>query len=803
MRIVLALSLGSENGNSAMLKRIKSIQNVGRFKNCKPANIEFGPITFIYGLNTYGKSTLGDVFSSLRTFDAASIKARKTIPSDSTPQEIELSFLAEGKQETTVKYSHGEWSKNFPIELSLHVFDDGFYHKNLFSSRQFTRATKEAFSSFILGEQGVVKTELITSKNKLKAEVTRELGKLKTNVFNDISDLPSFLTLASIESKETLEDKVGLLRTDYDSLKKQRSNIQKITNRKTLIATNWTKEFSQGLKLMNSTLRESMKVHQEAAREAVAKHISKNFKGDRGAEAWIRQGLYYRKGDECQFCGQYMSLDALDLINIYEQSFDTSFENNSTRIIKALESAHAAISKPYITQLTSILERNKEPLASYPELDESAYFTKLRQLVADIEGEISEAIPEWNAQWSGFVDSLNLSVMKKKETPNLDLPELRDFGLTQIEANLTTLCYRYDQLIEQTNTAILEFKATINVTDLDKKMEQIAEEGKTLNSIILRIKLDPQCNEFVKLSQKSEALTKEIPTLNNELRKEQSDFLDRYFLKINEYFEKFGSEDFELCKGEDGKGHTPVYFLKVKYHGHDVSEKNLEQVFSESDRRALALSVFWAGVMESEPDKRANTIVILDDPITSFDCNRMTSAHMEIVELSKKVRQVLILSHFEHGVAAFLSIYRNQLQVRLISISKNDQTSNLTLPDVDSFIATEHEKRRSKIFSFISSETDVHNAADLRVFFEIEISHRFAQQIASKDISEVNLSDRIDKLQACSIISEEVAKAAHDFRILLNPVHHVWQSNNIEDQRNVAKKLIAFIYSELLPTAIQ
>lgn len=185
MRIVLALSLGSENGNSAMLKRIKSIQNVGRFKNCKPANIEFGPITFIYGLNTYGKSTLGDVFSSLRTFDAASIKARKTILSDSTPQEIELSFLAEGKQETTVKYSHGEWSKNFPIELSLHVFDDGFYHKNLFSSRQFTRATKEAFSSFILGEQGVVKTELITSKNKLKAEVTRELGKLKTNVFND------------------------------------------------------------------------------------------------------------------------------------------------------------------------------------------------------------------------------------------------------------------------------------------------------------------------------------------------------------------------------------------------------------------------------------------------------------------------------------------------------------------------------------------------------------------------------------------------------------------------------------------
>jgi wobble nucleotide-excising tRNase len=141
-----------------MLKRIKSIQNVGKFKLCKPAAVEFGKITFIYGLNTYGKSTLGDIFSSLRTGKTSAIKARKTIPGDDSKQEITLSFQPEGKSESNIVYSNDSWQSKLPADLNLHVFDDGFYHDNLFSSRQFTRATKEAFSSFVLGEKGGCKS---------------------------------------------------------------------------------------------------------------------------------------------------------------------------------------------------------------------------------------------------------------------------------------------------------------------------------------------------------------------------------------------------------------------------------------------------------------------------------------------------------------------------------------------------------------------------------------------------------------------------------------------------------------------
>lgn len=782
-----------------MLKRIKSIQNVGKFKSCRAAPIEFGNLNFIYGLNTYGKSTLGDIFSSLRGGDIAAIRARKTIPINSAPQEIELSFQAEGLQEVSVKYTGSSWTENFPEQLGLQVFDDGFYHKNLFSSRQFTRATKEAFSAFVLGEQGVSKAKEISEKNKKKGELVREIGKLKKNVFGEIENFAQFLAEDPEAAEQPLEEKISLLRAEFEGVKKQRDNIKKIISRKEFNTALWAKEFSKGFELINLTLSSSMRSHQEAARKVVVEHIANNFKGGRGAEAWIRQGLNFHKGGDCLFCGQYLTFEALDLINLYEQSFDASFENNSKSVAAQITSARASLSNNLIERLRLVIEGNKEALVSYPELDENEYFSKLRSLLIDVESELLSGLSKWGESSVRFFDELDQMIIQKKEVPNIALPAVDDCGLLEIDSMLNSLCAKYNDWAAQANDVIQGFKQRMNPAELNKKMEEITTEGKALGRKIRRVKLNAQCEEFLQLSDENERLSKEIPVLNEELRLEQSDFLKDYFLRVDEYFKKFGSEDFSLSKGEDNNGHTPILYLKVKFRGQDVSEKNLEQVFSESDRRALALSVFWAGVVGLESSDRKNSIVVLDDPVTSFDCNRMSSAHHEIFELAKSVRQVIVLSHFEHGVSAFLSVYRSQLPIKLISIVRRQDSSDLTISDIELFIATEHEKRRSKILSFISCETEFHSAADLRVFLENELASRFAQQISLSKISEVNLSDRIDRLKEAGAISEVTAQAAHGLRVLLNPSHHLWMSNNVEDQRGVAKKLMVFIYEKLIP----
>lgn len=278
-------------------------------------------------------------------------------------------------------------------------------------------------------------------------------------------------------------------------------------------------------------------------------------------------------------------------------------------------------------------------------------------------------------------------------------------------------------------------------------------------------------------------------------------FFDQFFARLNRYFRIFGSPDFQLERGEDTSGHKPVYFLKIKFQNVDVSERNIEQVFSESDRRALALAIFWASVSGLSNTDQQNSIIVLDDPVTSFDNHRMTSVHQEIALLSDKVRQIIILSHFEHGVSCFLNTYRYNKPIQLLSIVRNGNSSNLIVENIEHFIMTEHEKARDRIFSFVSGRINSHNAGELRTFLEQEISLRFAKQICQSEINEPNLSDRIDRLKDVGAITKELAISAHGWREALNPSHHTWTGNDLEDQRSTATRFRDFIYHELIPAA--
>jgi len=163
--------------------------------------------------------------------------------------------------------------------------------------------------------------------------------------------------------------------------------------------------------------------------------------------------------------------------------------------------------------------------------------------------------------------------------------------------------------------------------------------------------------------------------------------------------------------------------------------------------------------------------------------------------LTEYVRQIIFLSHFEQGITSFLNTYRNNKPVKLLSIERSGNSSEINVTNIDHFIKTTHEKEAANIFSFIGEQTNFHDAGDLRVFFEVEINQRFAKQLIG--INEHNLSDRIDKLKESGAISESIAAQAHAWRETLNPTHHIWTGNDLEDQRHTAAQFVDFIYYEL------
>ena len=780
-----------------MLKRIKKLQNIGRFKDCKSSSIQFEKITLIFGRNTYGKSTLGSLLSSISTGNTEAIKSRKTIPNDQQSQQAELSFMIDGQQEVSVKYSSGEWLSPLPANLKLHIFDDSFYHTNLFAGRQFSRETKDNFSSFVLGTLGVAKQQEIEAKNKQKSEATRKRNDLQKAAFKDIDDLAGFIKLSPSKSKDDLIQKIELLREEYNSLSKQQKNASKIQERKECNSINWGNDFPVTLQRLNSVLQSSLESHHKQAQSKVAEHIKLNFKETENAESWIRQGLAQNKAENCQFCGQYLNSDALQLLDIYRQSFDAAYESHDKHIKQELTQCQLLLTKERISSLKIAIESNNTVLKSFPEVEANENWAPLVEKITEITDQLNEAFSKWETNQNTFKEGLEFVIKQKQASPHKAIDVFKIDLLIQINEELTTLAGQYNEFIQDINSIFQLFKKSVIDDRIIQRLIEIEKNGKIQSRELKRLELSEQCDDYKKFDLIITQLNQEIPDLKVDLLNEQSNFLDQYFDRLNQYFQMFGSRDFRLEIGSDTKGHKPIYYLKVKFHGIEITEKNLEHTFSESDRRSLALSIFWATLDGLSEDDKKNTIVVLDDPVTSFDNHRITSVHKEISSLSEHVRQIIILSHFEQGITLFLNVYGNKPSspVKLLSIERTENSSEIKVEPIDQFIKTIHEKEVHNIFSFINGQTNSHRSGDLRVFFEIEINQRFAKQLIG--IDERNLSDRIDRLKEISAISDSTAQQAHEWREVLNPAHHIWTGSDLEDQRSTAAQFVDFIYNKL------
>ena len=162
------------------IKRIKTIQNIGTFANFTGGgSLGFEKLTLIYGLNTYGKTTLTDIFQSLKDNNQNILISRKTIPNQVSSQKIELSIKESSiSGESDIKFENNSWSRN-TLSKNLEVFGTEFIHKNLFTGLNIARENKENFTQFILGEDGVLKANQIAEKKK-------ELGDKKRNIKNQI-----------------------------------------------------------------------------------------------------------------------------------------------------------------------------------------------------------------------------------------------------------------------------------------------------------------------------------------------------------------------------------------------------------------------------------------------------------------------------------------------------------------------------------------------------------------------------------------------------------------------------------------
>lgn len=763
-----------------MIKRIQRIIKTGVFRNANGlGEFEFKKLTVLYGLNTHGKTTLKDIFHSINEDDPRVILERTSIPNDeSLSQGISMSFEEDGS-EKTLKFERSAWNPN-TLKGKLLIFDNEFTHKNLITGSSVTRDNKESLSDFILGEEGVKLSEAIRELKKdlqdLKAK-TIEPPSLKTIL--DRGQQQAFLNMKVDESETDLNDQRNQKTMALDNL--ANTEIIKNLDDVKLPEIKLKDELEEILVKINTEFCRDYKEVTGAVLSKIHSHILDQVEGQNG-QGWIAQGYTnHKKGDICPFCGQSTKAVA-DLMDAYSNYFNENYKEFTKEVSDNLSEIERQLLRNELSIFSSF-QSLKLLLGEYkkyaPNLHDGVSLNGLQS--AEVAMKKALDIEK---------KAITASINDKKKEPH---KVFNDLVLSEnFKESFSKLVIEIKNVSDQLTSALdeakklKEYHSNLTTEDFQTRKTTLQNEIKKIDLMIARLKEDDYCQTYLADLSKIKGLQDEIERKSNELEAQQSDYVEAYFGELNEVYKTLGSRGFELKSVPNNKGHKKIYELKIYYKGKEVPSNDVTKVLSESDKRSLAFAVFLSKLKHI--DNKAEYIVVLDDPVVSFDDNRISTSVDIIKNLSREFKQVIVLTHYPSLVKKMLLANCDGV---FLEVAQNNETSLIRRLDCDHFTLSDYELAFNKIHGFVQKEHEQDISKDCRILLERHLQMRFHQGIREKKIPTVPFKDFIDALKDNGHLDDTQFIAIENFREGLNPEHHNFIfDKNPEDVRTYAENLI-------------
>lgn len=781
-----------------MLERIQKIENVGNFSLALAGGLPLGPVSVIYGENRNGKSTLCDIFYSLSLNDPKLVIDRKSIVQGQGPEAIsQLIELKFSDRQQAVKFRNSEWDSLPPDESKLYIFDHGFIHRNVMAGTKYSRENSTNVSGFILGEN-IAAFDALEARNQQLRTDRQTLGRYKTELeSHEIVDLNAFI-VSPVPTKTLaeLDADIKASRLVQEQIATQIANSTQITQRANLNGLSNNVSITETSQEINNCLALSMENVHDASKAIVTAH--KNKVNNKGAfNGWAANGVEHLDED-CPFCGQELGAEAQELIESYRTAFDNAFQN-FVRDTKA-EVTRLRTKTLIDVSLESLTGKHDQNIVTLDTYTEDSIKDKLKvlnheaTLVQHFESvtEALHALTEESAITNRAIDS---ALTGKYDAPynavnSIDFAELQ----SKIDA-FNNAIQIYSEAIQSLNAMLTEFKAGQDVTDLqeNKRLEAVDEARFILSR--KRLNLDVLCVQYNDLKTQIDTNTASYSTDKAALELAQEAFLNTYFLTINDLFGRIGSDDFVISRNVNRGGTRTVYDLEVRFKGQLVDNSKLHCLFSESDRRALALCIFLAKVQQLSIEDKAKAILIMDDPVTSFDNERISSIIRILHALEPAIKQMVITTHYK-GMAS--AVMRKFVNVNGLKIIQDNTGSKFVSTTKTEMTATPHDERYAEIIDFIKRRTQENQIGKLRLFIEDEMRQRYKLPLADLNLTARDtFSDCINALRDSEHITADVAQSLDDYRTTLNPTVHEYADWSLDDSRVYAAGMMEFIYHSL------
>lgn len=647
-----------------MITKISKLDKIGKFTTIsqdKPFQSgEKGQnCNIVFGFNGSGKTTISNALSffSDNSFISEDEKASifNDIKEDDTATvEIEL---VDGNK---CKYP----SANHPKDKTIYIFNSNFISTHVFDGtkgklKKFSNISGEIKNKEIdninikIDELNEEKKELDTENKKFEEEYA-EITKRKSTIFGKmLTDKNKRLQTQDLNGvqlpKETytnLETKLEALHVDYELSKKQNELDSDIEELRKLnfdaVVLNLTNIDDILSKSIQQLSKDSLEKRIKSVQDIFAEEQHKQ-----SVERWFRfsKSILENKPENCPVCNADISKKLDIILNDYQGYFDESYETFTKELQQSIDAVSTSIGS------LEVSEQNSKTLEKI-----HVKYAKL----------ISDSFNEYDFKDINL-DLVNLKGVLEAKKDNIlgsfSKPESIEKNITALNNTLTKL-----QTLKDTILVLLESKK-LDTHNIEGQIRQACNEMVTLEfdqigkqDTLARYK-NNQTRISVITSSKEEGLPYWTNKLVEELRKIKAE--SKSILK---YLNKMGIDHFDVDINEQEQGENII--IKFK---NSINERNkLKNCLSEGEKTALAFAYFlskFENEVNSET-KIKEAVVVVDDPISSLDDNRLYSTAYLIWHDFEEVKQLIVLSHNFLFLKFFNSFYNGKANCLFLNQDK-------------------------------------------------------------------------------------------------------------------------------------
>ncbi len=582
-----------------MIKRIESINGFGVYhkfewaENLKRSNriVDFSKLNIIYGRNYSGKTTLSRIVRSM-----------------------ELKKLHEdyGKARFSVCFDGGlvvSEEKIAEVNSSIRVFNKDFVKDNL----EILLNDDGEISTFaILGEENVEVEKKINSVKAKLGSVEEESGQLYKLHIKESDQAAKKKTYDQLARRleDKLKNKAKTIKNDRD-LDAVNYNIKSIKDEIAIVVSKDYKspdeksvvksreaikevkkddvlEVDQVVFNLEKLMTEALSV---IAEEIKASVTIEDLSNDKNLQAWVKQGISLNNDREkCAFCDSKLTDQAWERL---KNHFNKESEELTKKITQQKKTVELAIGK-----LDNIV---------LPALN--TFYSEFSDKHNDLEKRVNTE----KGKIKAFLNNLKSFLDKKEEDVFKVVTAEETFELHVL--SMDSLVEEFNKLVKINNESGSKLEENKNKAhellrkiEVKKFIDEINYSVEVANVSQAKLDYNDSKEDFEK-----ERTVKE--KLENELREHESELKDesKGAEKINKYLSDFFGHNSLRLEHIEGDG---VGSFQIR-RGEEEA-KNL----SEGESSLIAFCYFMAKLHDLNT-KKEETIIWIDDPISSLDSNHI------------------------------------------------------------------------------------------------------------------------------------------------------------------------------------